>query len=148
MYPPTGLNLFLCPPAYYICLGAWQATESGLINHAMSAGSIIAAGDLLASLTLKDPGMVKKIEPFTGTFDMVAKGPPDEATPLATLLLAMAGYAPADGQVHERGRGTDARTAPWVGFKEGSFLSCRHNHGTPPLLAPLPFLFCLFYSTC
>jgi hypothetical protein len=119
-----------------------------LINHAMSAGSIIAAGDLLASLTLKDPGMVKKIEPFTGTFDMVAKGPPDEATPLATLLLAMAGYAPADGQVHERGRGTDARTAPWVGFKEGSFLSCRHNHGTPPLLAPPPFLFCLFYSTC
>ena len=37
---------------------AIKATESGVINHAMSPGSIIAAGDLIASLKLKDPSKV------------------------------------------------------------------------------------------
>jgi acetyl-CoA carboxylase/biotin carboxylase 1 len=45
------------------------ATESGRIKHAVSPGSIIEAGDLLASLTLRDPGKAKKIVPFSGSFD-------------------------------------------------------------------------------
>lgn len=43
-----------------------KASESGAIKHELSAGSIIATGDLLASLTLKDPSKVKKIEQFDG----------------------------------------------------------------------------------
>jgi len=35
-----------------------KASESGVINHALSPGSIIAAGDLIASLKLKDPSKV------------------------------------------------------------------------------------------
>ena len=42
------------------------ATESGKINHAKSGGAVIEAGDLLASLTLKDPSKVKKITTFSG----------------------------------------------------------------------------------
>jgi len=42
------------------------ATESGKVSHAKSAGAVIEAGDLLASLTLKDPSKVKKISAFEG----------------------------------------------------------------------------------
>jgi hypothetical protein len=35
-----------------------KSTESGLIKHELSPGSIISAGDLLASLALKDPSKV------------------------------------------------------------------------------------------
>jgi len=45
------------------------ATESGRISHAVSPGSIIEAGDLLASLELRDPGKAKKIVAFQGAFD-------------------------------------------------------------------------------
>lgn len=47
-----------------------KATESGKIEHLMSPGSIIAAGDLLATLALKDPSKVKKIVPFTDELDI------------------------------------------------------------------------------
>eukprot|EP00554_Chaetoceros_debilis_P010506 CAMPEP_0194110112 /NCGR_PEP_ID=MMETSP0150-20130528/9428_1 /TAXON_ID=122233 /ORGANISM="Chaetoceros debilis, Strain MM31A-1" /LENGTH=2089 /DNA_ID=CAMNT_0038799207 /DNA_START=48 /DNA_END=6317 /DNA_ORIENTATION=+ len=47
-----------------------KATESGKITHSLSAGSVINAGDLLASLALKDPSKVKKILPFEGDFDI------------------------------------------------------------------------------
>jgi acetyl-CoA carboxylase/biotin carboxylase 1 len=50
------------------------ATESGRIKHAVSPGSIIEAGDLLASLTLRDPGKAKKIVAFTGSFDFGCPG--------------------------------------------------------------------------
>jgi acetyl-CoA carboxylase/biotin carboxylase 1 len=43
-----------------------KASESGAIKHELSAGSIISTGDLLASLTLKDPSKVKKILQFDG----------------------------------------------------------------------------------
>jgi len=42
-----------------------KATESGAIQHALSPGSIISAGDMLASLTLRDPSKVKKIVQFS-----------------------------------------------------------------------------------
>ena len=47
-----------------------KATESGKITHNLSAGSVISAGDLLASLELKDPSKVKKIETFSGKLDL------------------------------------------------------------------------------
>ena len=48
-----------------------KASESGKITHNLSPGSVIAAGDLLASLELKDPSKVKKIETFNGPLDIV-----------------------------------------------------------------------------
>ena len=49
-----------------------KATESGKITHAMSPGTVISAGDLLASLELKDPSKVKKILNFEGALDVTA----------------------------------------------------------------------------
>lgn len=46
-----------------------KATESGKITHNLSPGSVIAAGDLMASLELKDPSKVKKIVTFDGTLE-------------------------------------------------------------------------------
>jgi acetyl-CoA carboxylase/biotin carboxylase 1 len=40
-----------------------KATETGKITHSLSSGSVISAGDMLASLELKDPSKVKKIAP-------------------------------------------------------------------------------------
>jgi len=50
-----------------------KATESGKITHNMSPGTVIEAGDLLASLTLKDPSKVKKILNFEGALDIAAE---------------------------------------------------------------------------
>ena len=47
-----------------------KASESGKITHNLSPGTVISAGDLLASLTLKDPSKVKKILNFEGDFDV------------------------------------------------------------------------------
>jgi len=38
----------------------FKATESGKITPALTPGSVIAAGDLLATVQLKDPSKVKK----------------------------------------------------------------------------------------
>lgn len=43
-----------------------KASESGKITHTLSPGSVINAGDLVASLELKDPSKVKKILTFEG----------------------------------------------------------------------------------
>jgi acetyl-CoA carboxylase/biotin carboxylase 1 len=47
-----------------------KATESGKVTHNLSPGSVINAGDLLASLELKDPSKVKKILKFEGALDI------------------------------------------------------------------------------
>jgi acetyl-CoA carboxylase/biotin carboxylase 1 len=57
-----------------------KATESGKITHILSTGSVISAGDLLASLELKDPSKVKKIVPFEGSLDI-----PSVALPVDTM---------------------------------------------------------------
>ncbi len=44
------------------------APEDGLLKHLKPEGSIIEAGDLLASLTLDHPERVQKAELFTGVF--------------------------------------------------------------------------------
>mgnify|MGYP005845589223 CR=1 FL=1 len=49
---------------------AMKATETGKITNALSPGSVIAAGDLLASIELKDPSKVKKIVTFDGKLDI------------------------------------------------------------------------------
>eukprot|EP01033_Poteriospumella_lacustris_P003046 gene3046-2231_t len=43
---------------------ALKATESGSIRHNLSPGSIISAGDLIASLTLQDPSKAKQVTNF------------------------------------------------------------------------------------
>ena len=48
-----------------------KTRESGKIAHALSPGTVIAAGDLLASLELNDPSKVKKIETYDGKLDIV-----------------------------------------------------------------------------
>mmetsp|Transcript_30431 Transcript_30431/g.51415 ORF Transcript_30431/g.51415 Transcript_30431/m.51415 type:complete len:2150 (-) Transcript_30431:120-6569(-) len=50
---------------------SFPAGETGKIKHEMSPGSVIGAGDLLASLELKDPSKVKKILPFEGQLDSI-----------------------------------------------------------------------------
>ncbi|CAM9423058.1 unnamed protein product [Ascophyllum nodosum] len=72
-----------------------RATESGKISHEMSPGSIIAAGDLLASLQLADPSRVKKILPFKGQLDLQAgSGPADDNVDamIQRLDMAMQGF--------------------------------------------------------
>jgi len=65
-----------------------KATESGKITHALSPGTVIAAGDLLASLELKDPSKVKKIENYNGKLD-IANVPVDvEAQEMVKSILS------------------------------------------------------------
>jgi acetyl-CoA carboxylase/biotin carboxylase 1 len=47
-----------------------KATESGKITQNLSSGTVINAGDLLATLELKDPSKVKKIVEFEDDFDI------------------------------------------------------------------------------
>ena len=49
---------------------ALKASESGKVTHNLSPGSVISAGDLLATLELKDPSKVKKILNFEGQLDI------------------------------------------------------------------------------
>ena len=74
-----------------------KASESGAIKHELSPGSIISAGDMLASLALKDPSKVKKIETFSGSFEVAATTAEPETTTLEKLKLLMAGYSGSDG---------------------------------------------------
>jgi len=57
------------------------ASETGTISHEKPPGSVIEAGDLLASLELSDPSRVKKIETYTGDFAI----PSEEEAAAATL---------------------------------------------------------------
>jgi acetyl-CoA carboxylase/biotin carboxylase 1 len=75
---------------------ALKATESGEIRHNLSPGSIIGAGDLIASLTLKDPSKVKQISTFTERLQSVPikdKLTTEEAAEHIALAL--------DGYVHK-----------------------------------------------
>ena len=72
-----------------------KATESGAIKHDLSPGSIISAGDLLGSLTLRDPSKVAKVLPFGA---LAIPRPRTRHTVLEKLQLFMAGYARGDAQ--------------------------------------------------
>jgi len=68
-----------------------KASESGKIQHNLSAGTVISAGDLLATLTLKDPSKVKKILPFEGDFDIPMT--PHSFDNKEAMSNALAGYS-------------------------------------------------------
>lgn len=73
-----------------------KATESGKITHNLSPGSIISAGDLLASLELKDPSKVKKILEFEGALDVESVPlETDVKTSVANILAGYTGDAEA-----------------------------------------------------
>eukprot|EP01041_Mallomonas_annulata_P006607 gene6607-13373_t len=72
---------------------ALKATESGVISHMLSPGSILSAGDLIASLKLKDPSRVKKITTFNKRLSVAAPLPdptPEDAA--ERLSLSVDGY--------------------------------------------------------
>ena len=70
-----------------------KAGESGVISHNLQPGSILGAGDLIASLQLKDPSKVKKISAFTGPLTTLP-GPQEQTVEdsIEALTMAMAGY--------------------------------------------------------
>eukprot|EP00434_Breviolum_minutum_P044305 symbB.v1.2.039556.t2/scaffold6638.1/size16554/1 len=71
---------------------ALKSPEAGKVSHALSAGSIVSAGELLARLELKDPSKVKKILPFTGEFSIGAPVEQDADSPRDELLSLLDGY--------------------------------------------------------
>lgn len=76
-----------------------KASESGKITHNLSPGSVISAGDLLASLELKDPSKVKKIVNFEGALDIDAvELESDAKTEAANILAGYTGDAEAAAQ--------------------------------------------------
>jgi len=64
-----------------------KASESGSITHALSPGSVISQGDLLASLSLKDPSKVKKILTFGDKLDIPDVPLDVDAKQTATSIL-------------------------------------------------------------
>jgi len=74
------------------------ATESGKVSHAKSGGAVIEAGDLLATIELKDPSKVKKISTFSGELRIPnadeAPASPEEALEAAVnrVNLFLDGY--------------------------------------------------------
>jgi acetyl-CoA carboxylase / biotin carboxylase 1 len=73
---------------------AIKATESGVINHNLSPGSILSPGDLIASLKLKDPSKVKQITTFKGRLMAIpsAAVTTNAESAKAQLSLALDGY--------------------------------------------------------
>jgi len=69
---------------------AVKATETGKITNALSPGSVIGAGDLLASIELKDPSKVKKIGTFAGKLEL--ENTPVDITPAEALKNILSGY--------------------------------------------------------
>ena len=67
-----------------------KATKSDNITHNLSPDSVISAGDLLASLELKDPSKVKKIGTFEGTLDIADSSV--EMDPAKSVSNVLAGY--------------------------------------------------------
>jgi acetyl-CoA carboxylase/biotin carboxylase 1 len=72
-----------------------KASETGRISNSLSPGSVVAAGDLLSSLELKDPSKVKKILPFEGQFEISKSSDdeiPDFETTVQRLLNVLGGF--------------------------------------------------------
>mmetsp|Transcript_4093 Transcript_4093/g.8426 ORF Transcript_4093/g.8426 Transcript_4093/m.8426 type:complete len:1007 (-) Transcript_4093:3291-6311(-) len=68
-----------------------KATETGKITHALSPGSVIAAGDLLGSLDLADPSKVKKIGTFDGKLEIPESD--HERPPMEEISNILAGFS-------------------------------------------------------
>jgi acetyl-CoA carboxylase/biotin carboxylase 1 len=57
-----------------------KASETGQIAPALSPGSVVSAGDLLATLKLKDPSKAKQILPYDGKFENAGAVDDDDAS--------------------------------------------------------------------
>ncbi|CAK9065853.1 Acetyl-CoA carboxylase (ACC) [Includes: Biotin carboxylase], partial [Durusdinium trenchii] len=66
---------------------------AGRVSHALSAGSIVSAGELLAKLELKDPSKVKKILPFEGHWQGPGLEEAEDLEPREELLALLDGYS-------------------------------------------------------
>jgi len=76
---------------------SFPASETGKIKHEMSPGSVIGAGDLLASLELADPSKVKKIIPYQGSLDSIStEATSEEDNAFELLQNAMCGFKTPD----------------------------------------------------
>jgi len=72
-----------------------KASETGRISNSLSVGSVVSAGDLLASLELKDPSKAKQITQFDGQIkaDGQADGEmPDFEKTIERLLNVLGGF--------------------------------------------------------
>eukprot|EP00928_Gymnodinium_smaydae_P014612 TRINITY_DN15382_c0_g1_i1.p1 TRINITY_DN15382_c0_g1~~TRINITY_DN15382_c0_g1_i1.p1 ORF type:complete len:2081 (+),score=604.78 TRINITY_DN15382_c0_g1_i1:101-6343(+) len=59
-----------------------RATASGKIHHSLGAGAVVGAGELLATLDLKDPSRVQMVKTFSGPFELSdAEASPSKALP-------------------------------------------------------------------
>lgn len=70
---------------------ALKSSEAGKIYHSKSSGSIVSAGELLATLELADPSKVQKIVPFEGEFKF-GEGDSAEDSALESILSMLDGY--------------------------------------------------------
>ncbi|PHJ25261.1 acetyl- carboxylase acc1 [Cystoisospora suis] len=68
-----------------------SAGETGVISHARSPGSMIATGDILATLELEDPSRVKKIVDFEGRLDLPGEQRAEQDASSAQLLFGDGG---------------------------------------------------------
>jgi acetyl-CoA carboxylase/biotin carboxylase 1 len=91
-----------------------KATESGKITHNLSPGSVINAGDLLASLELKDPSKVKKILNFEGALDIPTVELEMEADTVVANILAGYENDPEAAAQAALGEASDLDTAAGV----------------------------------
>jgi acetyl-CoA carboxylase/biotin carboxylase 1 len=66
------------------------STEDGRITHTLSPGTVIAAGDLLATLDVADPSRVKQIETFSGELDITGDASSVDAKD--ALVNTLAGF--------------------------------------------------------
>mmetsp|Transcript_92515 Transcript_92515/g.239542 ORF Transcript_92515/g.239542 Transcript_92515/m.239542 type:complete len:2286 (-) Transcript_92515:182-7039(-) len=81
-----------------------KAGATGRISHAKGVGSIVQAGELLASLELEDPSSAQTLSTFHGHFELAAaaamareqtpKASGALSDPLANALSIMDGFAP------------------------------------------------------
>jgi biotin carboxylase/acetyl-CoA carboxylase carboxyltransferase component len=75
---------------------ALKTVESGKCFPAKPSGSIISAGDLLATLVLSDPSKVAKVIPFDGTLDDVLDAVDEDETGADKCALLLDGYQRGD----------------------------------------------------
>jgi len=92
-----------------------KATESGKITHNFSPGTVISAGDLLASLQLRDPSKVKKILDFEGELDIAMNTYEfDESQALTNVLGGYSGDVEATVAAALQAAGTKEDAAELV----------------------------------
>merc|ERR1719487_188884 len=79
-----------------------RSTAAGKIQHSLSAGSIVAPGQLLSTLKLKDPSSVQTVQSFSGPYPLnrPVRAKSDSSVPGAavtslesTLTSHLNGYA-------------------------------------------------------